>query len=67
MEIQNLTVSEKIMLAEALWDSLVEEDSCIDLTDEQKKELDRRLSAFEIDGEAGSDWTAVRARIAAKS
>ena len=51
MEIQKLTVSERIMLAEALWDSLVEEGADIDLTDEQRKELDLRLSAYEIDGD----------------
>ena len=67
MEIQKLTVSERIMLAEALWDSLVEEGSDIDLTDEQRKELDLRLSAYEIDGDDGSEWSTVRARIVSKS
>lgn len=67
MKIQELTVSERIMLAEALWDSVVDQDSDIDVTDEQAKELDRRLSAFEIDNDEGSDWSSVRSRIVFKS
>ena len=41
MEIQSLRISERIILAEALWDSVVAEGSEV--------ELDRRLQAFEID------------------
>ena len=67
MEIQKLSVSERILLAEALWDSVVEQDSEIELTEEQKDELDRRLSAFEIDNDKGSDWSSVKARILSKS
>jgi putative addiction module component (TIGR02574 family) len=63
MEIQSLTVSERIMLAEALWDSIITEDSKIEITDTQKEELDRRLAAFEIDQDEGSSWSSVKARI----
>jgi len=63
MEIQSLTVSERIILAEALWDSVVEEGSEIELTEPQKQELDRRLQSFELDQERGDSWAAVKARI----
>ena len=66
MEIQSLTISERIMLAEALWDSIIAEDSEIKLTDTQKEELDRRLAAFEIDQDVGSSWSSVKARILSK-
>ncbi|MEW8627557.1 MAG: addiction module protein [Candidatus Thiodiazotropha sp.] len=66
MEIQSLTISERIMLAEALWDSIVAEDSKIKLTEAQKDELDRRLAAFEIDQDVGSTWSSVKARILSK-
>ncbi|MCU7937582.1 MAG: addiction module protein [Candidatus Thiodiazotropha sp. (ex Dulcina madagascariensis)] len=66
MEIQSLTISERIMLAEALWDSIVAEDSKIKLTETQKDELDRRLAAFEIDQDVGSSWSSVKARILSK-
>ena len=66
MEIQSLTVSERIMLAEALWDSVVAEGAEIELTEPQRKELDRRLAAFDIDQNTGSTWSSVKARILSK-
>ena len=66
MEIQSLTVSERIMLAEALWDSVVAEDAEIELTEKQKAELNQRLEAYEIDYESGSSWDDVKARILRK-
>ncbi len=63
MEIQSLTVSERIILAESLWDSVVAEGSEIELTDAQKLELDRRLQAFELDQDLGSSWAEVKARM----
>lgn len=66
MEIQLLTVSERIILAEALWDSIVAEDSEIELTEAQKAELDWRLASFDIDQDVGSSWSNVKARILTK-
>lgn len=63
MEIQSLTVSERIMLAEALWDSVIADDAEIDVTVPQREELDRRLAAYEIDQDIGSSWSVVKARI----
>lgn len=42
------------------------EDSEIELTEAQKVELDRRLEAFELDQDAGSSWSSVKARILSK-
>lgn len=66
MEIQSLTVSERIMLAEALWDSVIADDAKIDVTVPQREELDRRLAAYEIDQDIGSPWSVVKARILSK-
>lgn len=66
MEIQSLTVSERITLAEALWDSVIAEEAEIDVTAAQREELDRRLAAFEIDQNIGSAWSTVKARILSK-
>ncbi|MFT6550355.1 MAG: putative addiction module component (TIGR02574 family) [Zhongshania marina] len=66
MEIQSLTVSERIILAEALWDSVVAEGDEVALTDAQREELDRRLAAFEIDQDVGSSWSSVKARVLLK-
>lgn len=63
MKIQDLTTSERIILAEKLWDSLVEENAKVDVTDKQMEELDMRLQAFLGDQERGSSWTEVKERI----
>ena len=66
MEIQSLTVSERILLAEALWDSVVAENADIPLSEAQREELDRRLSEFGIDRDEGDSWSEVKARILSK-
>ena len=63
MEIQDLSVSERIILAEKLWNSVVNHESEIDLTENQKLELDRRLEMFAEDNDEGSSWTEVKQRI----
>jgi len=46
-EIRELPVSERIDLVEAIWDSIVEDQGRVELTDAQKAELDRRLAKRE--------------------
>ncbi len=64
-EIRELSVEERIELAEAIWES-VEEDQDDELTDAQKRELDRRLAAYEASGYKGDSWENVVERIRAK-
>ncbi len=66
MRIQELSISERIVLAEKLWDSIVDEDGSIDLPENQKNELDRRLQAFLDDQDIGSSWAEVKERIISK-
>jgi len=66
MRIQELSVSERIVLAEKLWDSIVDEDGSIDLPEKQKNELDRRLQIFLDDQDTGSSWAEVKERIISK-
>ena len=66
MEMKSLSASERILLAEALWDSVIAEGAEIAVTQAQKSELERRLAAFEIDRDAGSPWSEVKLRILSK-
>lgn len=66
MDIQSLTISERIILAETLWDSVIAENVEIDLTGSQFEELNCRLAAFEVDQDIGSSWSDVKARILSK-
>ncbi|WP_198263312.1 addiction module protein [sulfur-oxidizing endosymbiont of Gigantopelta aegis] len=60
MEIQELTVSERIILAEKLWNSVLNDESEMKLTENQEIELDRRLDAFASDNDFGSPWSEVK-------
>ena len=63
MRIQELSASERIVLAEKQWDSVVDEDASIELSETQTVELDRRLQAFLDDQDIGSSWSEVKGRI----
>ena len=51
--LHELPIRERIQLVEDLWDSIAAEQSALPMTDEQKAELDRRLDAYELDGNKG--------------
>ena len=61
--IDQLSVAERILLVEEIWDSIAEEVNASDLTQAQKDELDRRLAAMGADPRAGSSWEEVKARL----
>ncbi|HEV8604205.1 MAG TPA: addiction module protein [Tepidisphaeraceae bacterium] len=58
-----LSKSERILLVEQIWDSLAREQDAPELTDAQKKELERRLDRFKRTGPLGSSWTQVKKRL----
>ena len=68
-EIRGLSVDERIELADAIWDSVEEdreEEDC-DLTDAQKRELERRLAAYEANPDDVIPWETVRQKLQAKT
>jgi putative addiction module component (TIGR02574 family) len=52
-KLRELPIDERIKLVEELWDSIASDQKVLPLTDEQKAELDRRLDAYEADGNRG--------------
>ena len=62
-EIRALSVEERIELAEAIWDSVEEEGEDCDLTDAQKRELERRLAAYEANPDDVIPWETVKQRL----
>jgi putative addiction module component (TIGR02574 family) len=65
-EASKLSVTERVQIAEALWQSAWDEQANLPLTDEQRDELDRRLADYNADPNSGSTWQEVRARIEQK-
>ena len=48
-EISSLSVPEKILLVEDLWDSIASDESSVPVPQSHKEELDRRLRTYESD------------------
>jgi len=67
IDILNLSISERIQLAQDIWDSVAEVPESVTLTEEQKAELDLRLDAYHKDPNVGSPWSLVRERLAKRT
>lgn len=63
MNLQELSASEKILLAEQLWDSVRAEADASELTTVQRKVLAQRLAEFELEPEQGESWDSVKTQI----
>jgi putative addiction module component (TIGR02574 family) len=69
-ELAGLSSAERILLAQELWDSAADDADAWELTPEQSRELQRRVTAFEsrrAKGErSGSSWAQVKRRLRRK-
>jgi len=65
--IDQLSVAQRILLVEEIWDSIVAEAEDMPLTEAQKQDLEHRLAAYNENPNAGSSWEAVKARLRAKT
>jgi putative addiction module component (TIGR02574 family) len=61
--IDRLSVSERILLVEEIWDSIAADAEELSLTEAQKQDLQRRLAAYEANPKAGSSWETVKTRL----
>lgn len=62
-EAKKMSVAERIILAQELWDSIVVDQENIELTKGEQDELERRLSEYQSSPDEGSSWSEVKARI----
>lgn len=63
IDIERMSIAERIQLVEDLWDSIVAHPETLPVTATQQQALDRRLEKYRQNPEAGSSWQAVKARI----
>ncbi|MDQ1638025.1 MAG: hypothetical protein QOF62_1364 [Pyrinomonadaceae bacterium] len=59
-EILQLSIDERIRLAQDIWDSIAAVPEAISLTEAQREELDRRLAAYEENPDEGIPWEEFR-------
>ena len=63
VDIEQLSVAERIQLVEDLWDSLATTPEAIPVTQAQRDELDRRLQAHRDNPSEGASWEQVKANV----
>ncbi len=63
VDIAQISVAERIQLAEDLWDSILENPEMLPVTDAQQQELDARLQQYRQKPEAESSWQSVKERL----
>ncbi|MBS9394353.1 MAG: addiction module protein [Dolichospermum sp. LBC05a] len=61
-DISELSIAERIQLAEDLWDSILEQQEELPLSPAQQQELDRRLENYKKNPTNGSSWEEVKKR-----
>lgn len=62
-DISELSIAERIQLAEDLWDSILKEQEELPLSQAQQQELDRRLENYKKNPTNGCSWEEVKKRL----
>ncbi len=65
--IDQLSLAERLLLVEEIWDSIVAEAERTAVPDTHKQELDRRLVALRAEPHAGASWQDVKALLEGRS
>jgi putative addiction module component (TIGR02574 family) len=58
---KNLSISDRIRLVEEIWDTIAEEDETFELTESQRRELDRQLESARSNPGQGRTWEEIKA------
>ena len=58
---KRLSIADRILLVEEIWDTIAEENQAFELTDSQKRELDRRLASVRANPTQGRTWNEIKA------
>ena len=62
-EIKALSVPDRMLVVEQIWDSIAAEQDALPITDAQREELDRRLADEEQSPDEGDPWEQVKSRL----
>lgn len=65
-DVAEFSIAERIQFVEDVWDSIAVLPDQVNMTDDVKKELDKRLESYHRNPDSGSPWEEVRQRILAK-
>ena len=59
-QLLELSATERLELAQALWDSVAANPENVPLTDDQREELDRRLEEYHRNPSEGMSWDSLK-------
>jgi putative addiction module component (TIGR02574 family) len=62
-EIASMSVEDRIRLVQAIWDSIAADQVHPDLTESQKKDLDRRMAELDANPSNVLTWEEIKARV----
>jgi putative addiction module component (TIGR02574 family) len=65
-DVAGFSVAERIQFVEDVWDSIAILPDQVELPEETKKELDKRLESYHRNPDIGSPWEEVKKRIQAR-
>lgn len=57
-----LTAEDRLEVIEKLWDSLAASAETMDLTDAQRREIDRRIAEMDANPDGGIPWEIIKAQ-----
>lgn len=63
-EILEMSVADRLRIVGDIWDSIAAESNGLEISDELRIELDRRLEAYKNDPDAGVTWEELDDRLA---
>ena len=62
-QIKKLSVSERIILVEEIWDGITEENIQLELSSEQKQEIEPRSKELKTNPEIGKSWKEIISKL----
>ncbi len=61
--INRLSLAERILLVEEIWDGIADESDAIEVPQSHKDELDRRIAGHDTDPKVEASWEDVKIRL----
>lgn len=61
--LRELSVAERILLVQDLWDSIASDQGAMSMSEEQRAELNRRLDRYEADPSEFITWQDIQASL----
>jgi putative addiction module component (TIGR02574 family) len=57
---KKLSIPERILLVEEIWDTIARENEAFELSEAQKRELDRRMESLKANPGQGRTWDEIK-------